>query len=194
MRKATVTKRICAVLTALMLTACATTNTNMISDYEPQQGFNDYATFAWADKAATGPELKQPIQGKAKRAMDNAIRTELENKGYYFVDYPLAADFLIDYEMSAVDKLEVVKNHKYYEWLWLDGGEMHSGTNVFKQPPMKHMVEGLIHISVIDGRTNELIWDVDAKKELSETELKLGDGNISATARVLLKNIPARHQ
>lgn len=171
-----------------LLSACATT-TNIVSTQQNQGDFSPYKIFSWADQKTSKYKPKYPVSAQTKHAMNMAIRAELESKGYQFVDYPLAADVWVSYKMGAMDQTRFIKNSEYSAWVWDNGDHIYS-SSAFPQPPKEEYIKGAIQLKLIDARTNKMIWQAEASRELSEDEVKAKKTDFASTAKILLEELP----
>lgn len=142
------------------------------------------------------------ISPLAEQRMTNAIISELEIKGFTFIDNIDNADFTVVYTMGARDKINVDSySDKYYRtrvnWGW--GAYYYPyfkhypfgrySVNVYHEIPRAY-TEGSIAIDIYDAKTQQPIWHSKASKKLSSKDLNSNASNAFEVAQKLLANFP----
>ena len=176
-------------LAAAMLTGgCATLQVG--SDFDKSANFANYHSFALMKRehhgtnAATNPLVVQ-------RAED-AIKAELQRKGYKLVDDPGAADFVVDFTIGSQERTDVNSYPDPYVgpgWGWGRygwWGGPYWGDNV----DVRQYREGTLSIDAFDAHTHRPVWHGWAKKELSRSDVENSDEPIRKAVQSVLAKFP----
>jgi len=131
-------------IVALMFVGCSSVRTT--ADWDPSADFRGYKSFNFSQSF---DEIK--VNDLDKRRIKNAIKTELEKRGYVQSNQP---DILVNGYVTAVDKTVVTNTHYggygpyHYGW-----GGWYSTTDV------NNYREGTLIVSLIDVRAKQLVWE-----------------------------------
>ena len=113
-----------ALFASLALAACSTTG-SVTSDFDDQQDFSGYKTFAWTDGKPMKVFGDARIPPGADTIITQAIRRELEAKGYTFVRSEAEADFAVGFTIGSRTQKDVTTTQVptvYYtnarNWRW----------------------------------------------------------------------------
>ena len=89
-----------------MLVACETINTG--SHYDETTNFGAYQTFSWIDATPyISYDSADRVSPLSQSKIAQAIRTQLERKGYAFLDDSKNAAFVIAYTVGTRDEIRV---------------------------------------------------------------------------------------
>lgn len=131
-------------IVAMIFTACSSVRTT--ADWDPSADFRGYQSFNFSKSF---DEIK--VNDLDKRRIKNAIKTEMEKRGYVLSEQP---DLLVNGYVTAVEKTVVTNTHYggygpyFYGW-----GGWYTSTDVNKYK------EGTLLVSLIDVRKKQLIWE-----------------------------------
>ena len=127
--------------------ACATVRVTV--DYDPNEDFSSYRTFAWFPivRPSSDPEVASPLVDARIRA---AVARELEAKGYRQV-IDRTPDFYVTWHVSVEDKLDVYTVDRGYVGSW---GYVVS----IPETRVRQYEEGTLLIDVADAREKQLVW------------------------------------
>jgi hypothetical protein len=169
---------------------CATVQVG--SDYDRSANLANYHSFALMKRehhgtnAATNPLVVQ-------RAED-AIKAELQRKGYPLTTDSAAADFIVDFTIGSQERTDINSYPDPYVgpgWGWGRGGWWggpYWGDNL----DVRQYREGTLSIDIFDARTHRPVWHGWAKKELSRSDTEHSEEPIrKAVASVLAKFPPS---
>ena len=109
---------------ALSLGACSTT-ASYTTDFDEQQDFSGYKTFAWADGKPMKVFGDARIPPGADTVITQEVLQELESKGYTFVKNEAKADFAVAFTVGSRTETDIIKTQVptvYYSntrnWRW----------------------------------------------------------------------------
>jgi len=129
---------------ALLFSACSSVRTT--ADWDPSADFRGYNTFNFSESF---DEIN--VNDLDKRRIKNAIKVEMEKRGYQQSDQP---NLLVNGYVTSVEKTVVTNTHYggygpyYYGW-----GGWYNTTDV------SNYSEGTLIVSLIDVREKQLIWE-----------------------------------
>ncbi|WP_299193959.1 DUF4136 domain-containing protein [uncultured Litoreibacter sp.] len=194
------------ILPFLILSACDI-EPEVFTDYDTNQDFSGYKTFAWSSNSPLVNSGEYPISPLAERRMTGAIQAVFKGKGYRFTSNRSNADFVVSYTMGARDKILVREypdlfRDTYSDWDW---GQPYYGVGY--RPPLRSPIlrqtrteidefaQGTLSIDVFDLKRRTPVWHAQASKRLSQEELNRpsGSGFVDA-ASVVLDSFPSREQ
>jgi Domain of unknown function (DUF4136) len=163
---------------AVLLTACASVRVS--SDYDHGAGFSQYHAYAWLPRTHT--RSQNPL---AVRHAQEAIDAEMHKKGYTLVSDLDGADIVVDFTLSAKERVDVQSYPVAYRgpWLW---GRRYYGDQI----DVRTYREGSLTIDIFDGRTHQSVWTGKATKELSRAELEHSRAPVQAATTAVLATFP----
>jgi hypothetical protein len=106
----------------LVLSGCAS-KPNVHADSDPNQNFSEYRIFTWTNDnpmIVQSDYIVSPFVGQ--RVMD-AIKSELEDKGYKYTQDLGEADFAIAFTIGARDKVKTRTEPTFVHTNWTWGGQ-----------------------------------------------------------------------
>jgi hypothetical protein len=160
--------------TLVLLAACSSSKFKTDFDYRSGIDFYGYKTFSWlGDKplkiSSDQPSINPLIGGK----VEDAVRLELEGKGYKFVKNADDADFVLSFTLGARDKLKVTSYPVAYQGTYGWGGGYYgrgfygpSYVGVTNQTQVDEYVEGTLAIDIFDVKMKQPVWHGNAKGSL----------------------------
>lgn len=185
----------------LLLSACASTPT-VFSDFDARHDFSKDKTISWIHTPPVLISSDYPISDLGQSRMTGAIKSELESKGYSFVDDIKDADLGLIYTMGAREKIELVEYESSYYRYYADWGWGMYYFPYFAHFPMKNArpryserlprsyTKGTIAVDIFDTKTKKPIWHTKASKRLSPQDLDSNIENATDIAQKLLADFP----
>jgi hypothetical protein len=169
---------------------CATVQVG--SDYDKSANFANYHSFTLMKRkhhgtdAATNPLVVQRTE--------DAIKAELQRKGYTLAADPSAADFTVDFTIGSQERTDINSYPDPYVgpgWGWGRYGWW-GGPYWGENLDVRQYREGTLSIDIFDARTHRPVWHGWAKKELSRSDIEHSEEPIrNAVASVLAKFPPS---
>lgn len=182
-------------VTISLLSGCFSSG-KVFSDYDPNQSFSEYKSFAWS---STDPVLVSgtyPVAALTKVKMQNAIERELLALGFNKAQRADEADFLVSITLGARDKITIRRTTEYrtdpYKWRWGRGYYPYHFPEtipVTVETPYQ-FTEGSIALDIFDRRENRPVWHSNASKRLKTKELSGQTDKQAETAKALLEGFP----
>ena len=178
-----------AAVAIVLLLASACTTLQVGSDYDHAATFHRYKTFTVMQRAHHGSS--NPLV--AVRASD-AIKADLQQKGFIEASDPSKADFTVDFTIGAQERTDINTYPEPYmgpAWGWGSmgwWGGPYWGTGL----DVRQYHEGTLSVDVFDTHTHRPVWHGWAKKELTRKDIENSAEPIrNAVAAVLAKFPPA---
>lgn len=150
----------------LLLSGCATYSVKF--DYDPAANFRAYRSFEWyaSSRRAKGQNNGgSPIMDRRVQA---AVQQQLKAKGYGEAAPGSEPDFLVTYypiyrdrKFRTTTAVGIGGGGRYRPWGYQVGTR-------FSQ--VHHYKEGTIVVEIVDGKTNELVWQCAAVGALSNLD------------------------
>jgi Domain of unknown function (DUF4136) len=167
-----------AAAASLLLAACASIRVS--SDYDHQAGFSNYHTYAWLPREHARSQNPLAVQ-HAQVAID----AEMQKKGYSLTSDVGNADFVVDFTLSAKERLDIQSYPTAYRgpWTW---GRGYYGNQI----DLRAYREGSLVIDIFDGHTHQPVWTGKATKELSRAELEHSRAPVQAATTAVLADFP----
>lgn len=149
------------------LTACSTISTG--SHYDETTNFGAYQTFSWIDETPyISDESTVRISPLSQSKIQQAIRAELERKGYSFTDERNSADFVVAYTVGTRDTIRVSSYPVAYRGAW---GWHVRGSYYYTHETMEHSyTEGTLGVDIFDGKSSKPVWHGWAEKTITESD------------------------
>ncbi|MFT6408940.1 MAG: hypothetical protein ACJAQ6_002362 [Arenicella sp.] len=183
----------------LTLSGCASKPT-IYSDFDSRHSFAQNKTFTWVQDPPLLRAGNYIVSALAESRMTAAIRAELVNKGYTFVETIDDADLSVVYTMGARDKIEFVSSNRGFynhrnDWGWgayyfpyfvhfpFDRGRRY-------QDDLRSYTKGDIAIDIFETETMQPVWHTKASKKLSRKDLNSEAKNAEEIAMRLLQHFP----
>ncbi|MEM9058907.1 MAG: DUF4136 domain-containing protein [Pseudomonadota bacterium] len=167
----------------MLLVACADKPT-FEANYDTSRDFGVYQTFAWArDEPMDVFGLLGPTPRTAAKLLDG-IRSNLEGKGYTFLESRDGADFLVQFTIGARDGVEVWNVPSSLSGPWWGRG--YYGTESLTE----RYTEGKLAIDIIDRVEALPVWHGFASKRLTPDELNNPDPNVQPVIDEILSTFP----
>jgi len=170
---------ILGIAASLALAACSTTG-SFTSDYDDQQDFSTYKTFTWAGANPMTVYGGATIPPGADAVISDAIRSELEAKGFTYVADEAKADMAIGFTVGTRIEQDVnttrVPNYYYTTtrggWRW---GRRYYPVNTVAVSGSRELTEvstyteGTLAIDIFDVSRKAPVFHGAGKKTLSQS-------------------------
>ena len=184
-------------LLSLLISGCANSG-KVFSDYDPNQNFSKYKTFAWSKPAPILVSGTYPVSQLSRSQLREAIETELEAKGFQKVSGVDQADFSVMLTLGARDKITTRTTTEYrtdpYSWRWGGGYYPHYFPNtvpVTTEIPYQ-FTEGSISLDIFDFSEQRPVWHSSANKRLNRKEVAGMATDQAEAAKALLDGFPPK--
>lgn len=179
---------------SLSLAACSTT-ASFTSDFDDQQDFASYKTFAWADESPMTIYGKKRIPPTVEPKIARAIKAELEAKGFRYVADRANADFAVSFSVGTRTETDVVQSPTYFysnatNWRW--GTPYYPAAaraypraaypaRVTTATPVtvnsvESYTEGTLAIDIFDVDRKSPVWHGAGVKTLNQSDMKSNPG------------------
>jgi hypothetical protein len=167
-----------AAAASVLFAACTTLRVS--SDHDHQASFANYHTYGWLPREHARSE--NPL---AVRHAQEAIDSEMQKKGYSLTANVSEADFLVDFTLSAKERLDIQAYPVAYRgpWSW---GRYYFGDQI----DLRTYREGSLVIDIFDGHSHQPVWTGRATKELSQAELEHSRQPVQVATKAVLEEFP----
>ena len=173
-------------LAAISLWACATVQVG--SDYDRTANFAGFHTFTLMQR-----ERRDSDNPLVTQRAEDAIKSNLQGKGYRFVSDAADADFAVDFTIGAKERTDVT-SYPYPELYmggWWGRGAWWGAPYWGDQVDVTHYREGTLSVDVFDAHSHRPVWHGWAKKELTSNDIEHSEGPVrQAVADVMAKFPP----
>jgi hypothetical protein len=167
---------------------CATVQVG--SDYDRSASFANYHSFALMKREhhGTNPATNPLVVQRA----EDAIKAELERKGYKLTDDPAAADFIVDFTIGSQERTDINSYPDPYVgpgWGWGRRGWW-GGPYWGENLDVRQYREGTLSIDIFDARSHRPVWHGWAKKELTGRDIEHSEEPIRKAVESVLAKFP----
>lgn len=155
----------------LLIPAC-TSSPKVYTDYDPQQDFSEYVSYSWTSAEPVIINSETPISPLVKERLKQAVKTNMEAKGYTFVESRTDADIAITITVGARDKIEVQQDPNVMfsnDWRWGNRYWMNTPMPVYTDRVVEY-TKGTLAIDVFDVRRQAPVWHGVSEKRLSNDQ------------------------
>jgi hypothetical protein len=171
----------------LLVSACATQPTGKVS-FDDTHDFSDYRTFAWISEhpMRVGPAVADPRDSIEPMIMA-AIRLNLENKGFRFIDDASTPDFVVSFTVGSREK---ARPEGYADpkagthWSW--------GTDYQAGAVGATYTQGVLAIDILDSAERRRVWHGVAARRIDEQHLEDMGPVIDSVTGSILAGFPPR--
>ncbi len=184
-------------LVVLTLVSACSSSGKVFSDFDPNQKFDGYKTFAWASEQPGLVSGNYPVSALEKSKIGSALRSELLERGFAYSDSRDDADFLISFTLGARDKIKNRLETEYRvdpnAWRW---GRMYYPyyyRDVVVPVTTRttyQFTEGSIAVDIFDAKDKRPVWHSSAFKRLNTKDLAGSENKQRETAKALLAGFP----
>ena len=174
------------------ITACSTNPLNVKTDVVTDE-FKDFATYSWHIQSKQG---LNPAEKKVDSLVKAIVNKQLAAKGYALVA-AAKADFLVNYELTAQDLVDVTAMNVYSGmgdgFVWRHGEGVSNEVYVqSKEYNIDTFKKGTLIFDFVNATSDKLVWRGVATKridhQLNNAEIEAGLNN---AFNALLKDIPS---
>lgn len=158
--------------------SCA--SVRVASDFDKDVDFNQYQTFAFYKPGID----KAQISDLDKRRILRAIESNLAQKGMRKSENP---DVIVSIFTKEKERVDVYNNYYGYGWYW-NPWYYHQGNSVHRA------TEGTLFIDLIDGKTNNLVWQGMGTADLRLSSPEAKEKRINEIVREILAKYPPQRK
>jgi len=176
-------------ITALIafLAACATISTG--SHYDETTNFGAYQTFSWIDDAPyISDDSTVRLSPLTQSKIQQAIQTQLESKGYSFIEDRNSADFVIAYTVGTREKISVTSYPVGFHGSW--GWHVHGSYYYVREYSEHRYTEGTLGVDIFDGKSSKPVWHGWAEKSITESDREDPSSVIKEGVAKLFQSFP----
>ena len=150
-----------------LLAGCATISTG--SHYDETTNFGAYRSFSWidADPYITAPSSIR-VSPLTEAKIQAAIRGQLEEKGYEFVDDRSAADFVVGYTVGTRDQIRVDDYPQPYRGYW--GWHTPYSYYYVRETSVHTYTKGTLGVDIFDNESGKPVWHGWAEKTVTDSD------------------------
>lgn len=173
-------------LLVLSLSACVSTP-KVFTDSDPMQDFAVYKTFTWTNESPMIYTGDEPVNPLVEQRLMDAIRVNLESKGYQFAVDPEAADFAVSFSVGARNKIKVDSNPAIFyvdDWRW--------GKPYYGPVSARTYTEGSLAIDAYDTARQTPVWHGVGARKLKKLDYENSSSTIPAGVDSILLSFPKR--
>lgn len=180
----------CAILLATLISVGCAVQPRVFTDSDPQQNFDIYKTFAWANENPMSVQSDYMVSPFIGTKVMDSIKTELESKGYQYTEDKQQADMSVSFSIGARDKVKVFNEPIIIStsWRW---GRQYWEPNLDRTTTFNY-VTGALAIDIFDTARKAPVWHGSASKKLSQEEKKGSAENIAPAVKAILSSFPQR--
>lgn len=183
-------------LVCILMSACVS-KPHVYSDYDKGNSFINYKTFAWVRIPPLVAVGDFPIPKEIEAKATNTIKSELNSKGFIYIDNPEQADFVVAYTLGARDGVRGYESDSsVYEnkdnWLWGKQYHSHYFDMVLNEDLSRRYIKGVIAIDIFDGKLKAPVWHGKATKSLDESEMSSDGSSLAVAIKSVLLEFPPK--
>ena len=175
-----------AVLLCAFATGCESISTK--TDHDSTFNFSGYHTFSWISTSplvSKAPETSPLAEGR----IENAVKSDLTQKGFVFVDDPAKADFVIAFTIGSRQQVRVTSNpysagYGYGPYMW--------GRPYYQDIDVREFTEGRLAIDIFDVKLKQPVWHGHATKSITSSDQKNAEALINKAVTAILKTFPPK--
>ena len=151
----------------VLLGGCAGIQTG--SYYDETVDFAAYRTFSWVGEDPYIPgDTSIPVSPLAREKIKNAIRYELERKGYEYRPDSANADFGVSYTIGTRDKVRIESYPPEFQVYW--GRRVPYQYVYYQHVSQETYTRGTLGIDIFELETARPIWHGWAEKTVTESD------------------------
>jgi Domain of unknown function (DUF4136) len=175
------------VVTLGLLSGCAT-QLQVGSDYDRTATFRGYHTFTVIQREHSG--LETPLNPLVAVRVEDAIKADLNEKGYVEAVDPQAADFAVGFTIGSRERTDITSYPQPYAgWGW-GGPRWWGGPYWGDAVDVRQYREGTLSLDVFDARSHRPVWHGWAKKELSDDDMEHSEEHVRHAVTAVLAGFP----
>lgn len=175
-----------------VISACTTNPLNVKTDVVTDE-FKDFATYSWH---INSKQDLNPAEKKVDSLVKAIVNKQLAAKSYRLVP-SVEADFLVHYELTADDRVDVTEMNVYSGmgdgFVWRHGEGVSNEVYVqSKEYDIDTFKKGTLIFDIVNAASDKLVWRGVATKridhQLNNVEIEAG---LNDAFSALLKGIPS---
>ena len=176
------TRFLSGILLAALAAGCVSSNIGY--DYDHSANFSGYHTYDWISGAQHATGDRRLDSSLVDARIRTAIDAQLRAKGYV-ISTNGTPDFLVAYHAGIKDLMKGASTQNYI------GDRAHGTfTTISDIQPYN---EGTLFIDIVDGKSNQLIWQASARAEVDQSlGPKERDARVNDIVRAMLSHYPPR--
>ena len=170
-----------------MMASCASFNTG--SHHDPTTNFASYESFGWIgeDPYIVGDRsaLVSPL---AVEQIKTAIRTELERKGYAYMEDGANADFVVSFTVGTRDEIRIDSYPAGYRGAW--GWHVPYSYYYYHDVSAHSYTRGTLGIDIFDNESGKPVWHGWAEKTVTDSDRRDPSESIEEGVRLIFAEFP----
>lgn len=177
----------CMIVLACITAGCATIRTG--SHYDETTNFGAWQTFGWiSEDPYISAEASLPVSPLAREQIKDAIRRELEGKGYAFSADRGNADFVVSYTVGTRDEIRIDSYPTAYQGAW--GWHVPYSYYYYRDVSVHTYTRGTLGVDIFDNATGKPVWHGWAEKTVTESDRRDPQESIDEGVRQLFAEFP----
>jgi hypothetical protein len=179
------------VVGALMLAVAACSSTSYIVDWDSQNDFSGYQSYAWFERAPSKPGRGQP-PNQANAIMAGRILRSLDGEmmGRGLQKAPAAkSDLLVTYYLVINSRMVMYHTGWSYPFgRWGRGWGWYGGGWTWGRSSMQTVTQGTLVVDVLDSSSRSLVWRGVAERAFSKPNPN--DQRVAKVVARLMRDFP----
>jgi hypothetical protein len=150
-----------------LLSACSTIRTG--AHVDETTNFSSYHSFSWiADDPYIKSDPDVAISPLSQSKIKEAIREQLETRGYTFTDDSANADFVVSYTVGSRDRVRTTSYPVAYRGNW--GWHIPGSYYYIHEHDTHTYTEGTLSVDIFDGKAKKPVWHGWAEKTITRQD------------------------
>lgn len=178
--------RCLALLTAVLLAACAAPTPTIRSQADPGANLSAYQTFGYFDEL---PGQQAPYTSFVDQHIKDAITTEMQARGYR---KEVNGQLLINFHRQSSEKVKVTQTAVPTGFYGYRRGFYTWGAGAAVTTDVQNYREGTLIIDIVDGAAKKLLWESVAVGRITQDVLDNPKGAIDAAVKQMFAEFPGR--
>lgn len=175
------------IVMAGLAVACATIRTG--SHFDETTDFGAWESFGWiGEEPYIAGETSVPVSPLAQEQIKNAIRRELEIKGYAFTRDRGNADFVVSFTVGTRERIRIDSYPVDYRGAW--GWHVPFSRYYFREVSAHSYTRGTLGVDIFDNETGKPVWHGWAEKTVTESDRRNPTESIEEGVRQLFAGFP----
>lgn len=172
---------------ASLLSGCATITTG--SHFDEAADVRSYQSFSWIeDDPLISVDSTIPVSALAKSMINAAIRDELTEKGYTFVEDRDAADFVVAYTIGTRENIRIDAYPVEYRGRW--GWHVPYSYYDYREVSAHSYTKGTLSVDVFDNDSRKPVWHGWAEKTVTQSDREDPGPSINEGVNLLFESFP----
>jgi hypothetical protein len=179
------------------LVACATQKPAIRATLEPSAQLSSYRTYGFVAEPGTNRSgYTTPMTNYLKAA----IRTEMDARGYHYVELAADPDLVVNFNANAREKADVQSRPTAGYGGYYGGGYYGYRGGMYAVGPVYSATEvetvrykvGTVNVDLADARKKQLIWEAIAEARLTEEMMKDPQPAVNSVVAEMFTKFPGR--